>query len=207
MIRTDRGTKVSRRRKGAFTLIELLVVVGIILILIAITIGSINVVARKAATAQTMKVLQQVKTGLGMFYGSYGAYPPTDQFGGTDNTEFNRLANENLRSLYPTVQDWHERTGLVYYLNYISPDSARWVSYLDGLPNSSGMNTSNVVDYTGGQLVCSNRMEWYVDGWGRTLYYQCTIVDDHQGYKLWSSGENQVNENGGGDDIGVSSRD
>lgn len=210
-VRTGGAGQDTGRR--AFTLIELLVVVGIIMILVGITIAAMNVVARKTATAQTLKVLQQVKTGLGMFYGSYGAYPPSDQCpGGTDDTTYNRMVNNNWRSIYDTVKDWHEQTGLVYYLSIDGPDVNRWASYMEGLPNGGYDNTSNWVSYVGGSsgqggLVCSNRIDYYVDGWGNKLLYQSTAVDDHQGYKLWSCGENGANENGGGDDIGVSSRD
>ena len=199
---TIAGSARKGSRRSSFTLIELLVVVAIILILAAITLKTMSMVTRKTATANTLKILQQVKAGLGMFYGMEGCYPPI-----SGDTTYTDVVPPDMPSHYPSGTGWKQTTGLVWYLCYDSPDCAKWAKYMQGLPNGSSMCLSNVFTFQGNQHgVFTNQSQWFQDGWGNKLRYSAD-TNGYQKFALWSCGPNGNDDGGGGDDIGVTSQD
>jgi len=201
----ETGSVTARKpSRHSFTLIELLVVVTIILVLVGITFKVMSLVTSKTAIARTMTVLQQVKSGLGMFYGIYGSYPPTPNGpGSVDDTTYISLDNLSLPTIYPSVSDWGLRTGLVFYLCHFG-EYGQWQKYTAGLPNGGG-KLMHRAEGTGVTVIHTNKVETLCDGWGRALQYQ--VSGDYQGYQLWSSGLNGTSEGGRGDDMGVTSQD
>ncbi|MEI6516555.1 MAG: type II secretion system protein [bacterium] len=189
-------------RHGGFTLIELLVVVAIILILMGITFNIIGVATRKAGQAQTMQILEQVKNALGAYYTTYGIYPPV-------SSVYYEYENQSVASMPTPPDDLHYTTGLVYYIfngAYHNPDAeaARWQHYLEGI---GGMGMP-IYSNNGGafNFQFTNSCHTISDAWGSEIHYQC-IPPDYQQYRLWSEGPNKEDNGGGGDDIGVTSRD
>lgn len=190
-------------RRSSFTLIELLVVVAIILILVGIALKITGVVGRQGGRARTLWVLEQVKNALGAYYTTYGSYPPV-------NSVTYILPYTDPASL-PAVPDggFGYTTGLVYYLYYVGnhpyhnsdPDAARWAHYLEDIGGYDMKPMSNKSSSAFTWVFWTNRVHDISDAWGRGLYYSCP--SPYQQFRLWSAGPNGRNENGAGDDIGV----
>ncbi len=62
-------------KKHNFTLVEVLIVIGIILLLVAITIGGLNRAAARGDEAKTIALMQKMELALEAFYADYGYYP------------------------------------------------------------------------------------------------------------------------------------
>jgi len=187
-----------RKRRGSFTLIELLVVVAIILLLLGMSLKIMAIVNRKAATAKTIWILEQVKNALGAYYVAYGSYPPV----GFVSYEYERTPGASLPAI-PTNMNWS--TGLVYYIyseakHNPEPEAARWQHYLENIGGKGMKPYSNRVGAA--WVFWSNNVHTIADAWGAELRYTAA-PPDYQSYQLWSVGADGNNANGGGDDIGV----
>jgi prepilin-type N-terminal cleavage/methylation domain-containing protein len=62
-----------------FTLIELLVVISIIGLLSSVVLSSLNSARSKARDALRMAQLNEIRSGIELYYETYGYYPPCDQ--------------------------------------------------------------------------------------------------------------------------------
>ncbi len=67
-----------KKREG-FTLIELIVVVAIIGLLISIVISSLGAAKQKGSDTAKIRVLQEVRSALQLYFSDNGSYPPVDQ--------------------------------------------------------------------------------------------------------------------------------
>ncbi len=65
-------------KKSGFSLIEVLVVIGIIGLLATIVTVATGTARTKARDARRLDDIQQVKTGLDLYYNTGGGYPATD---------------------------------------------------------------------------------------------------------------------------------
>jgi type II secretory pathway pseudopilin PulG len=200
----ETGSATARKpSRHSFTLIELLVVVSVILILLGISLKIMGLVNRKAGVARTTWIVEQVKNALGAYYTSYGTYPPGDKAanGYTSVDWVDPLA----RPPYNDVEDWFVSTGLVYYLKNMG-EASRWAHYITFVPNNSDTKpvTNAVrVENRGPVPPYTNGVQSIVDAWGRKLRYVSSGTDGYQSYRLWSCGPNGADNNGGGDDLGV----
>ena len=193
------GVAVGRRK--AFTLIELLVVVSIILILMGISLKVMSIVNRRGITARTEWVIQQVKNALGAYYSLYGIYPPVS----TVPFIYEGLLPPAADVVIPQSQlGWS--TGLVYYIfstdSRHNQEAAPWQHFLEGIGSgiSPELHTNVTVGAWNGGF--TNKSHTVNDSWGNQIHYRAD-GPDYQRFILWSSGPNGVDENGGGDDIGV----
>jgi type II secretory pathway pseudopilin PulG len=200
----ETGSATARKpSRHSFTLIELLVVVSVILILLGISLKIMGLVNRKAGVARTTWIVEQVKNALGAYYTSYGTYPPGDKAanGYTSVDWVDPLAP-------PAVNDAENlflSTGLVYYLKNMG-EAPRWAHYITFVPNNSDTKpvTNAVrVEDRGHVPPYTNGVQSIVDAWGRKLRYESYTADGYQSYRIWSDGPNGTNDNGGGDDLGV----
>jgi prepilin-type N-terminal cleavage/methylation domain-containing protein len=186
---------LSRRRNPAFTLIELLVVVAIILVLTGIALRIMSLVNRKAGTAATLRVLEQVKNALGAYYSTYGTYPPVTSVA-------YEYENTPLASLPDIPPDMHYSTGLVYFIYSDpkhNPEAQRWRHYLEGIGWTGSPDYSNRVGFA--WVFWTNNYHTIWDAWDRELHYECR--PPYSSYRLWSDGPDRNNNNGVGDDLGV----
>lgn len=189
-------------RRSSFTLIELLVVVAIILVLIGIVLRVTGVVGRQGGKARTLWVLEQVKNALGAYYTTYGSYPPVDSV--------TYILPKTDPNTLPAIPDggFGYSTGLVYYIfttdkyHNQDRDALRWQHYLEDVDGTGLIPMSNKSSSAFTWVFWTNAAHYINDAWGRSLYYKAE-PPDYQRYRLWSAGPNGVNENGGGDDIGV----
>ena len=105
---------MSTKTKKGFTLIELIVVVAIISLLSSIVISSLNVAKQKSADTAKIRVLQEFRTALNMYYNDNGSYPGSTATelakltGGT--TKYISSVNSNIKykgrqSNLPTASD------------------------------------------------------------------------------------------------------
>lgn len=206
---SDPGVAASRRpvtRRSSFTLIELLVVVAVIMVLVGITLKVMGMVNRRSASAKTLAIIEQVKHALGEYYSTYGSYPPGDMYNSADHftsVDYVHPPDSTIAS-YPSCNNWHSSTGLVYYLKYFDQPPSRWTQFTDGIvPNSSGAIATNS-QYQGGTTpTYTNTTETIVDGWGNKLRYVSSVTNGYQSYSIWSIGPNGIDEGGTNDDIGV----
>jgi len=58
-----------------FTLVELLAVIGILLLLVALTVGGLNFAAAKADHSKTLAIMTEFEMALDAFKADYGYYP------------------------------------------------------------------------------------------------------------------------------------
>lgn len=67
--------RTENRRQAGFTLVEMLVVVGIIAVLVAIILPTVNAVKRAAQTASTRAMMQRIVAGCEAYSADHRAYP------------------------------------------------------------------------------------------------------------------------------------
>lgn len=190
------STERKMKRRGSFTLIELLVVVAIILLLLGMSLKIMSVINRKATTARTIWILEQVKNSLGAYYSTYGSYPPVSFVG----YEYEKTPMSELPALPPSM-NW--KTGMVYYIysaDKHNPEAAPWQHYLKDIGSYGMTEYSNRIGAA--WIFWSNKTHSIADAWDRGIYYR-SDPPDYQRYLLWSAGPNGTDEGGGGDDIGV----
>lgn len=200
--------RASCDRRKSFTLIELLVVVAVILILVGISLRIMQLVNRKGAISRTTWILEQVKNALAGYYASYGSYPPSDKYDNRYGSSVSYIHVEEMPAGYDSCRDWHTSTGLVFYLTRVD-EAGRWSHYIkdpDVVPNETGRSPITNATYALGPIPpFTNIYESIHDAWDVELRYVCTAGNGYQGYRLWSVGPNNKDENGGGDDLGVTS--
>ena len=208
-----RSSMTGSRWARGFTLIELLVVIAIILILMGISLRVLATVNRKTATARTMMILETVKSALGAYYSTYGSYP---NIGGVRSLSPYRLPNS------PPANDGSFR-GLTCYL--MSGREQQLFSSGSATPPMTGFFNSEAGrwEHCWKQAVRDDRVHYWAatnsaqegyswkdwtnmyvtfrDGWDRELQYEYFSSNGVDGYRLWSVGQNGVNEMGGGDDV------
>jgi prepilin-type N-terminal cleavage/methylation domain-containing protein len=186
---------LSRRRNPAFTLIELLVVVAIILVLTGIALRIMSLVNRKAGTAATLRVLEQVKNALGAYYSTYGTYPPV--------TSVAYIYEKTpMKDLPDPPDDMGWRTGLVYFIysgDHHNPYAQRWQHYLEGIGGFDILTNAKPKNFVWNYWTNNLHSIW--DAWDSELRYEC--LPPYSTYRLWSIGPNRNDNNGGGDDLGV----
>ena len=163
--------KNRRKRRGSFTLIELLVVVAIILILLGLSLKVMSIINRKATTAKTIWILEQVKNALGSYYSTYGSYPPVSFVG----YEYERTPMSDLPALPPSM-NW--KTGMVYYIYSDTKHNAEatpWQHYLKGIGSYGMAEYSNRVGAA--WVFWSNNTHSVYDAWDRPLSYRAEPPD------------------------------
>lgn len=67
----------THKHTTGFTLVELLVSISILILILSITLASINVALMKARDAQQMADLKSVSLALELYFNKYGTYPPS----------------------------------------------------------------------------------------------------------------------------------
>ena len=75
-----------KTNKRGFTLIELLVVVAIIGILASVVMVSLGSARSKARDARRISDMQNLKTGLELYFASFNRYPSSQEFGSAPAT-------------------------------------------------------------------------------------------------------------------------
>lgn len=205
---------IKQRNRRGFTLVELLVVVVIIGILAGIVLRLHTLVGERAARAQTLTRIENIKMCLEEYYRQLGAYPPeagrrvAGQLGtapidhGTECEGFDHVAREPIDKFWwdktQTYPDYvrSDHTGLVYYLvsstnivmsDYYRKQPARWKEYMDA---GVGWNSwHNIMGGTShGSQEYTNHIYKLHDGWDRQFVYICGEDNDYQTYKLYSKG-------------------
>lgn len=182
------------KHRASFTLVELLVVVAIILILLGLSLKVMAIINRKTATANSIRIVEQVKNALGAYYSTVGSYPPVSSV----LFEYENTPAGSLPALPPSM---NYKTGLVYYIfsgAYHNPEAVQWAHYLEGIGGYGAPAYSNRPGAF--WVFWTNSSHTVCDAWGRELIYSST--GDYQRFTLYSLGANGANENGSGDDIG-----
>lgn len=82
--------KMNYKNQKGFTLIELLVVVAIIGMLISIILVGLGSARQKSRDAKRLSDMQQIKTGLDLYYNTAAGYPDTTVWD-TSQTSFTSL--------------------------------------------------------------------------------------------------------------------
>lgn len=207
----------ARPRARGFTLVELLVVIAIIGALAAIAIPAIGSSRRRAATSMAKNQITELNLALSQYQGQFGDFPPSSI------EEFYDLPGNNLDSGIESIVlhlSTRKRGG---------PFVAEWDE--DHLENLDGDAVASPelkleLDWVFGD----DQLRELVDPWGLPFIYihnrdyerayaithgetrgrgtaqagrseKTATFHSPTGYQLWSSGPNQQNENGGGDDI------
>lgn len=189
--------KGGRRGHLAFTLIELLVVIAVILILVGISLKVMSLANRKAGITRTTWILEQVKNSLAAYYATYGTYPPV-------NSVYYEYESTPMSALPAVPTDPGYRTGLVYFIfsgTYHNPEAEGWQHFLDGIGNYGSPRYSNQVGFA--WVAWTNSSHTIYDAFGNELHYESPYP--YSTYRLWSDGPNRANNNGSGDDQGVTS--
>ncbi len=210
----NNGSRCPVAQRSAFTLVELLVVVAVIMVLVGITLKVSGAVARRAASAKTLKIIEQVKNALGEYYSAYGAYPPGDKAAnGYTSVDYVGPPGYVVKQ-YPSCGNWFDSTGLVYYLTQM-PESPQWTQFTSGVvPNHKEYPPIMNAKYADGTVpTFTNLVQTIWDGWEHKVNYWCpyvytnsknqVITNAYQMFRLWSNGPNGVDEGGTNDDIGV----
>ncbi|MBQ6470482.1 MAG: type II secretion system protein GspG [Victivallales bacterium] len=83
--------------RRSFTLVELLAVIGILLLLVAITVGGLNFAAAKADHSKTLAIMTEFELALDAFKADYGFYPIQSTAGNVDfsNSIWDNFTNKN----------------------------------------------------------------------------------------------------------------
>lgn len=210
-----------QNRRG-FTLMEMLVVIVIIGILTGLLFRLHSVAGERAARAQTLARLENIKLCVEEFYRLHGNYPPQSDNPTSHGTEYQGYYFGDL-GFFP--EDWEKiqkyieennidfltpgHTGLLYYIsanpnvNYTRSESERWREYWDGgvgfwdnWLTDAELGDLGLPDVGTGEV--TNRIFSLHDGWRRQFVYRC--VDPYQSYELYSKGAD--GSAGNEDDIG-----
>jgi prepilin-type N-terminal cleavage/methylation domain-containing protein len=207
---------MGRPRARGFTLVELLVVIAIIGALAAIAIPMIGNARRQASIKTTKNSLQTLSLAISSYQGAFGDYPPSSI------EEFYETPGNNLDAGIESVLlhlATQKRGGPFYEWDEETIDN------LDG-DSVSDPELKAEIDWIFGD----DQLREIVDPWGLPLIYihnrdyeraYAITTGEPRGrgtaqasrsektstfhaptqFQLWSSGPNQKNENGGGDDL------
>ncbi len=214
---SDLKESVMSKRTAGFTLIELLVVIAIIGALAAMASPMIRNARMKGKVTTTSSRIQEVSLAIDSFEGQWGDFPPSS-FEDYFETSGNRV-DSGIESVVLCLATRKKGGPFVTW-------KEDWLENLDGDSLASDEAMEKLDWY-----FVDNQLWECVDDFGSPLIYiqnkdyddsfQVTHTEDGvQGtatgarsektkvyhslttYQLWSSGPDQKNENGDGDDIG-----
>lgn len=198
-----------RNRRG-FTLMEMLVVIVIIGILTGLLFRLHSTAGERAARAQTLARIENIKLCLEEFYRLTGYYPPQSSDPVDHGTEYQGYYFSDVDFLpdeWENIRNYLEAnnvdfmtpgyTGLLHNLcahpnvNYTKARSERWREYWDGgvgwwddYLTDANLGDLGLPEVGSGDV--TNRIFRLHDGWRRQFVYRCT--DPYQSYELYSKG-------------------
>ena len=200
-----------------FTLIELLVVIAIIGALAAITSPMIRSSRLKGKETSTTSRINEISISIDRFEGEFGDYPPSsleDYYETSGNRKDSGiesvvicLASQKRGGPFMTwKEDWLENLDgdslnsdeAKEKLDWYFPDSTLWEVLDDfGSPLIYIQNK----DYEDTFTITHTEEEEPGTATGARSE-KTKVFHNLTTYQIWSSGKNQTNENGGGDDLG-----
>jgi len=132
---------------NGFTLLEIMVVVGIIGLLSAVVIGSLNTSRAKARDSQRLSDLKQIQFAIGIYLEEYGVFPT----GGGKIGEGTANINTAIDDYLPSVPNDPLTPDSNYYYQYEPSLTCNGKDEVVIYANMEGGNNGN------GTIVCTGR--------------------------------------------------